>query len=393
MPTDATALDFDPYLAGTDDDPYPTYSRLREEEPVYYSRKHEFYLVSRFADVQAIARDWGRFTSARGTDIDQTGEHFGPHFINTDPPRHETMRYLFQHWFSPKAVDESLGSLIHDQVAQLVTRIEGSPSVDVGLEFAWPLPYAIACSLMGFPSEDWQSLYDASARFDEREVGNSAFSLAAEEATAELRNYVTEQAEYRRSHPGDDLMTLLVTATVDGKPLAADEIAGNAFMLMNAGTQTTGCLLTSALVHLGSNQEQRTWLRRNPQHVKGAVEEFLRFESPIQYFARITTQDVELHGTRIPAGSRVVLLSGAANRDPGIWTNPERLDLSRDPHRHLAFGDGIHHCIGAPVARLEARIALEALVPHLERFRLIGPPGRLRSHQLRGYVEVPAALD
>ena len=392
MSGDATLIEFDPYAAGTDDDPYPEYARLRDEQPVHRSPVHGFYFVSRYGDVQAISRDWRRFTSAQGTDIDETGAHFGIHFINTDPPRHSAMRRLFQRRFSPKAIEEALGPVIRHQVAELLKEILGRTDADLGRDFAWPLPYVVACNLLGFPLEDREFLYDASARFDDREVGNPSFSADGEKATTELRDYVAAQAEHRRRRPGDDLMTLLVTAVIDGEPLSTDEIVGNAFMLLNAGTQTTACLLTNAFVLLGTNPEQRSWLTEDPGRIPRAVEEFLRFESPIQYFARMTTEEVELHGTRIPSDSRVVLLCGAANRDPQVWADPDRLDLSRDSLRHLAFGDGIHHCIGAPVARLEARIALEALLPHLGSLRLTGPPSRLHSHQLRGYVEVPAAL-
>jgi len=146
------------------------------------------------------------------------------------------------------------------------------------------------------------------------------------------------------------------------------------------------------LVLLGSHPEQLAWLTRNPDRVPDAVEEFLRFEAPVQHFTRTTTEEVSMHGIRIPHGSKVVLLYGAANRDPREWIDPERLDLSREPKRHVAFGEGIHFCLGAPIARLEGRIALEALLPHLRNYRLTDPPTRLRSHQLRGYVSVPAAL-
>ena len=392
MRSDGTMVEFNPFMAGTDDDPYPTYAWLRDEDPVYHSERHGFYAVSRFADVEAVSRAWQRFSNAQGIDIDQTGDLFGPNFITSDPPDHRLTRRLLQHRFSPRAISDAIEPLVRDQVNELVAKVAGNNAVDVGRELAWPLPFSIACHLLGFPSEDREFLWDASQRFEERQVGRSVAPEVAERAAAELRLYVAEQAAGRRRNPGHDLVTLLVSAEIDGKPLTEPEIVGNTFVLFNAGTQTTACLLTNALVLLGSHPEQLAWLTRNPDRVPDAVEEFLRFEAPVQHFTRTTTEEVSMHGIRIPHGSKVVLLYGAANRDPREWIDPERLDLSREPKRHVAFGEGIHFCLGAPIARLEGRIALEALLPHLRNYRLTDPPTRLRSHQLRGYVSVPAAL-
>ena len=392
MSDDATALRFDPLMGGTDEDPYPLYECLREAHPVHYDPGLDFYAVSRYDDVQEVSRDWRRFSSADGIDIDGTGDYFGPNFVNSDPPRHRLVRSVFQHRFSPGAVRDALEPIVRTEVDRLLRSFADRSEVDLGREFCWPLPFAVACRLLGFPPEDEDFLRDASARFEERHPGELVPPATAETAAAELREYVSELAGTRRRDPRGDLVSALATARLDGRPLPHDEVVGNAFALFNAGTQTTACLLSTAIAQLLDRPGLCRWLATDLGRVAPAVEEFLRFESPIQHFRRTSVEDVCMHGTEIVAGSTVLLLYGAANRDPRVWTDPARLDVQREPHRHLAFGDGIHHCLGAPIARLEARLALEAILPELWRASPAASPVRLASHQLRGYVSVPAEL-
>jgi cytochrome P450 len=391
-PGTATALAFDPFQAGQDADPYPLFDRMRDEAPVYHDADHGFYAVSRYDDVQKISRDWERFSNAEGIDIDRTGDYFGPNFLDSDPPRHRTMRSLVQRRFSPGTVRETLEPVIRAEVSRLVETAVEAGSADVANDLAWPLPFSIACHLLGFPVADRDFLWGASRRFIERDYGERLPPAVAQEAAEELRAYVAEIAGERRRNPGDDLLSLLATSEVDGSPLPEGELVGNAFLLFDAGTQTTACMLSSALVLLDAYPDQRRWLIDNPDRVAQAVEEVLRFESPVQHLTRTTTVEVEIHDVRIPPGETVALLYGAANRDPRKWPEPERFDLAREPVRNLAFGDGIHHCLGAPIARLEASIALEVLLPHLDDFHLTEHPTRLRSHLLRGYVSAPAAF-
>jgi cytochrome P450 len=392
MSDGATALRFDPLMGGTDEDPYPLYEWLREEHPVCYDPRLDFYALSRYEAVQAVSRDWRCFSSADGIDIDGTGDFFGPNFVNSDPPRHRLVRNLIQHRFSPIAVRQALEPIVRAEADSLLGSIAERSEVDLGRELCWPLPFAVACRMLGFPPEDEDFLRSASERFEERRAGQLVPPAAAQTAAAELRDYVSGLAASRRRHPGDDMLSVLATADLNGRRLPHEEVVGNAFALFNAGTQTTACLLSTAIAHLLRRPDLCAWLAARPDRVPAAVEEFLRFESPIQHFRRTSTADVLLHGTEVPAGSTVLLLYGAANRDPRVWTDPDQLDLDREPHRHLAFGDGIHHCLGAPIARLEARIALAAILPRLRSARPAGSPARLASHQLRGYVSVPAEL-
>jgi cytochrome P450 len=383
---------FDPFQAGEDSNPYPVYEQLREQSPVYHDSAHDFFAVSRFEDVQTISRDWERFSNAQGIDIDRTGDYFGPNFLDSDPPRHRLMRGLVQRHFSPKTVREQLEPVIRSEVSALVAAMVEQDEVDAGEMLAWPLPFAIACHLLGFPAEDREFLRRASRQFIERDRGERLPPAAAQEAAEELRDYVAEIVNERRRNPREDLMSALVTAEVEGSPLPEEELVGNAFLLFDAGTQTTACMLTNTLVLLDAYPDQRAWLIENPERLAVAVEEFLRLESPVQHLTRTTTVDMELHDVSIPRDSTVALLYGAANRDPRKWTEPDRLLLDREPQRHMSFGEGIHHCLGAPIARLEATIALELLLPHLAKLHVTAPPTRLRSHLLRGYVNVPVSF-
>jgi cytochrome P450 len=387
-----TAIRFDPFAAGTDENPYPVYAWMRDEAPVYHNHEHGFYAVSRFEDVHACSCDWQRFSSAHGIDLDHGGSHFGPNFINSDPPHHRAVRRALQPRFSSKYISEQLEAIVRERVAALLPAVSGRAEIDFADAFAWPLPVGISCQLLGFPPEDHSFLWQRLRAFQEREVGQTAAPAVAEAAAAELRGYVAAQVEERRRQPRDDLLSLLISARPDGHALPEEQVVGNGFLLLDAGILTTSCLLGNAIALLADHPGQRAWLRAHPGQIPNAVEEILRFESPLQHLSRTTTEDVSVGDTLIPAGSTVALLYGAANRDPAVWPDPERLDLSRPPNRHLAFGDGIHHCLGAPIARLEARIALEALLPHFDDLRHTGERIRLRSHELRGYVSLPISI-
>jgi cytochrome P450 len=390
-PTD-TAIVFNPFQAGRDVDPYPLYDRMREDAPVYHDPVHELFAVTRFDDVQAISRDWTRFSNAQGVDIDQTGNTFGANFLDSDPPRHRLIRTLLQHRFSPKSVREALESVVRQQVSKLVSAVVEKGEADLAEELAWPLPIAISSHLLGFPDSDREFLSAASRRFMEREYDQPLLPADAQRAAEELDAYMVHMAADRRRAPGDDLMSLLAAAEVDGEALPEPELVAHAWLLFDAGVHTTACLLSSAFVLFDEHPDQRRWLIEHPEHVPQAVEELLRYESPIQSLIRTTTADIELHGVDIPTGATVALLYGAANRDPRKWRHPARLNFARKPLRNLAFGEGIHHCLGAPIVRLEAATLLDVLLPHIRDFDLTGPPPRLRSHFIRGYVRVPAVF-
>jgi cytochrome P450 len=241
------------------------------------------------------------------------------------------------------------------------------------------LPVLVICDLLGFPAADAPTLKSWGDAILERVPDDDSTPKPAREAAALMRAYFEEQigARRRRGADGDDLVSVLLRGRVDGGPLTPDELIGHCFLLFIAGNATTAALIGNGTLVLAGYPDERARLVADPALGEQAVEELLRFESPVQNMARATTREVGLHGTTIPAGARVLLLIGAANRDPRSFPDPDRLDLGRRIRRHVAFGEGIHHCIGAPLARLEGRVALGSLVElypdyevvEVERFR------------------------
>lgn len=352
---------FDPFSRAAQLDPYPSYRTLLEDTPVYRNEQRGFFALSRFDDVQAAFRDWQTFSSAGGVTVDELLELTGPSFLTMDPPRHDLLRQVLREPFRPKAV-AALAAPIEGHVCRLLEELAGG-RVDVARAFARRLPVLVVCDLLGFPHADEPMLKAWSDRLLERTPDDDRTPAAAREAAASMRAYFEEHLAARRRKDGADLLSLLVEAR-----LPHEELVGMTFLLFEAGNTTTTSLLANALLVLAQHPDQRARFADGPAT---AVEEILRFEAPVQNMGRIAARDVTLHGAAIPAGSRVLLLIGAANRDPRVWREPDRLDLAREPRRNLAFGDGIHHCIGAPLARLEARIALTELLARFPDYEVV----------------------
>jgi cytochrome P450 len=359
---------YDPFSLETQLDPYPTYAWLLEHEPVYRNSTRGFYALSRFADVQAAFRDWEAYSSAGGVTVDDLLEITGPSFLTMDPPRHDALRDILKAPFRPKQI-ETLEADVRTHVGALIAELDDE--VDIVEAFARRLPVRVICGLLGFPVEDERMLGRWSDLVLERRPDDEHTPAAARNAAAELRSYFVAQLEDRLRTRRDDLVGLVAAARLDGAPLPEEEQIGICFLLFEAGNSTTKSLLANAVYLLAEHRAQREWLLSNPDRIVGAIEEVLRFESPVQNMGRIVSRDVDLHGVTIPAGSRLLLLIGAANRDPRVFAAPDTFDLSRRPVRNLAFGDGIHHCIGGPLARVEARIALGALIARFPAYTVV----------------------
>ncbi|GAA3072148.1 cytochrome P450 [Pseudonocardia yunnanensis] len=391
MTTLSPPVVYDPYSAAFKADPWPVYRRLRDSAPVYVSEKWGFHALSRFDDVRAAARDHETFLSFEGIDIDDTAKDMSaPGFLpDIDNPRHDQLRRIVQRTFLPRTIAK-LEDDVRRVVTGLVDRFADAGEADIAQDLSWPIPYAVFFDVLGLPTtgSDRADLERWSHGLKDRENDDPRLTPVAWDALHNTKDYLAEILMERRRNPREDLLSTLVTASVDdhgGVPFAPpvidrdSEIVGLAFVLFMAGVESTAALLSTAFRELALNPDQRSLLLADPSLVPAAVEEALRFDAPLQVAGRTTTRDVHLHDTAIPAGERVFLVYGSANRDDRQYENPDRFDVTRPQKRHMSFGEGLHGCLGAPLARLEARVALEVTLPRLGNYTISGPMRLYRS--------------
>jgi len=386
---------YNPFLREVQDDPYPYYRVLLDNYPVYRTPDRDWWTLSRFADVRNAARDWETFSNASGTELDGAGdmynETFGPGiFIFTDPPDHGRIRKVARNWFTPKAVRVHEDSIRHS-VDALLDELAASESPDLAGDFAWRLPISTISKVLGFPEADHHHILHWMLELEARHSDLEELPESAHAAGAELADYIARTLETRREAPRDDLLTAFVEAEQAGD-LRQEEARGLTFILVLAGIDTSACLISNTLHRLAARPDDRAAIEASPQRIPSVVEEMIRYEAPVQGLARRATRDVEVHGEVIPEGGWVWLSWAAANRDERAFENPDCLDFERPQKRNLGFGEGIHHCIGAPLARLEARVALERFLPRFRGYELVGAAERLHMHGTRGWVSLPADL-
>ncbi|GIW40318.1 MAG: cytochrome P450 [Candidatus Binatia bacterium] len=354
-------------------DPYPFYRRLREEAPVYFSPVFRGWILSRHADVERVLRD-PRFSVEReradffrkldllGGVRPEFAEALRRNLLMLDPPAHTRLRRLVSQAFTPRRVEE-LRPKVEALVEELLDRMARHDEVEFIESFAYPLPVAVIAELLGVPTEDrdrFKTWSDAlTAVLDPLQAPDGLGP--AERAFAELSEYFRHALETRRREPRDDLLGVLARADESGDRLSEVEILSLCMLLLAAGHETTTNLLANALLAFARFPGEARRLRKDPSLAPLAVEECLRYTSPIQLTDRVALEDLEIGGHRIRKHQLVGLLLAAANRDPEIFPDPDRLDVTRDPNPHLAFGQGTHFCLGAHLARLEAQIALPAL--------------------------------
>jgi hypothetical protein len=363
-------FEYDLFSDSTQEDPYPVYEWLHSQGPVYHNERRDFYALARFEDVAAALRDWKLFSSSAGVRPDDLLELQGPSIIAMVPPRHRELRQLVQPAFLAQAIAR-LEPFVERRASALLDASEHDSTFDVVEKFGRRLPVSVICELMGLPPEDGEVLKNWADEIVETSAVDGTTSDSARLAGARLRAYFTAQLENRRRRQGDDLVSRLLEAAVPDDPRAQAEAVGMCNLLFEAGNSTTSSLISNSLCALAANPEQRAWIIAHPESWAGAIEELLRYDSPVQNMSRTLTEPLELHGVPIPAGATVVLVIGAANRDPRVWDAPNELRLDREPQRNLAFGAGLHHCVGAPLARLEGRVALRLLLSRMPDYEIV----------------------
>ncbi len=391
----STSPAFQPRSAESWRDPFPMYRALRDHDPVHHVERDDgddYWVLSRFGHVLDAAVDAGTFSSAEGLTFTY-GEReklgLAAPIVMMDPPEHTALRKLATKRLTPQHV-QALDPMIREFVVERVERLRRQGQGDVVAELLKPLPSLVVAHFLGVPPAD-RTLFD---RWTEAIVSANATGnvLGAAEAVGEMAGYFGTLVEKRRSDPGEDMISALVHSRLKtGAEVSAAQILGMGFTMVTGGNDTTTGLLGGALELLTRQRDQRAILLEDPGRVKQAVEEFLRLTSPVQGLARTTTRAVEIEGTTIPRGRKVLLLYGSANRDEREFgPDADACDVRRSIRRIVSFGYGPHHCIGAAAARLQARITLEELLSRCPRFSVDAEGGRYApGHFVRRYESLP----
>jgi cytochrome P450 len=385
--------EYDPYAYEIHEDPYPVYADLRRHAPVYRNERLGLWALSRHADVFAAFRDTARFSNRDGVSLDPAAASSAAaatmSFLAMDPPRHTRMRGLVSRAFTPRRVCD-LEPRVRALARHYIDEIIEKGRCDFIAEFAGKLPMDVISEMLGVPEADRAGLRRWADDVVHREEGVDDLPPAAIEAAAGILGYFENMVRERRARPRDDLTGALLAAEIDGDRLVDAEVIGFLFLMIIAGNETTTKLLGNALYWLWRNPAQGARVRRDPSLIPNWVEETLRYDPSSQAIARTLTTDYELHGTTMREGDRVALLIGAANRDETVFPDPDRYDVTRDTSETLAFGYGTHYCLGASLARLEGRVALEEFQSRLPDYE-VDPSGIVRVHSVnvRGFAALP----
>ena len=393
-----TDIYWDPYDSEIDDNPHPTWKRMRTETPVYRNDRFDFWALSRFEDIEKASKDTATFSSTHGTVLEMMGPGMigSNQMIFMDPPEHTMYRSLVSRAFTPRRM-ALLDDYVRDVCAELLDGLAGRSEFDYVQEFATQVPSMVISRLVGVPESE---------REEQRENIDTMFHIDPEQgmindiafmARIRVHEYLMDLVHRHRETPdefGDDMIKVLLGAEVTGedgelRSLNDDELVQFTLLLYVAGTETVMRLLGNAAVVLAQHPEQRAELVADPSLIPNAVEELLRYEAPSPVNGRWVLKDVELHGTKIPAGSKVLLLTGSAGRDADAFSDADAFDIHRNIKKHVTFGYGIHFCLGASLARTEGRIAIEETLKRLPNWEIVdGKTVRQHTSTVRGYSEV-----
>jgi cytochrome P450 len=390
------AMEYDPTSWKIQEDPYPVYRWLREEAPVYHHERLRFWALSRFEDVWNATLDWKTFTSTHGPTLEDPKSPL-PVMISMDPPQHTRVRALVSKAFTPKRVEE-MEPIVRRLTRERLAGLEPGTQIDLFEQLASSMPMDVISTMLGVPRELRDRVRHLTNEFMLREPGELEMSPRHVQLGAELFSIYSDLIATRRRRPEDDLISALIEAELpdeSGRPtgLSELELVGFCMLLGSAGHETTARLICNGAVTLARHPDQRRELALRPALLENAVEEFLRFDPPSQVQGRWSTCAVELHGATIPADVRVLLLTGAASRDPREYAEPDRFDVHRQIARHLSFGFGQHLCLGKSLARQECRVAFEELLARFPDYE-VDESGLVWAHNnnVRGYAKVPVRL-
>ncbi|MCY3832360.1 MAG: cytochrome P450 [Chloroflexi bacterium] len=400
-------FDSDLSSAAFNADPYPVYRRMREEAPVYWSDAWGCWMLTRYDDIAWTLQDYQTFTSlGRLTATMDLPEplwervqplvrHYSQGLINVDPPDHTRMRKLVHMAFTPRTI-RKMQAYIEDIVNQLIDDQIESGEMDIIWDFSYPLPVIVIAEMMGIPVEDHAKFKAWSGEivaFMATPKPTPEILLKSQDSLLAMQGYFRDIYAKRRLQPEDDLITALVLAELEGDKLTEEEMVSSCVTILIGGHETTTYLIANGLYWLLGNPDQFRRLREKPELAESATEEFLRYDGPFQRNRRIATRDVTIGGHTIEKDQLIMQLLGAANRDPAQFPDPDALDITRSPNKHLAFGYGPHFCLGAPLARLEAPVAYRSLLGRLRNIRIADDSLEWNNALFRGLKSLPIAFE
>jgi hypothetical protein len=379
---------YNPFSYEIHENPYPVYKRLRDEAPAYFDEEHGFWALSRYDDVRVALLDHATYCSGQGFTLEDIGDFALPMLLGMDPPDHTRLRSTINRALTPRRVS-SLEQPVRELARELLTHMLTRGHGDIIGDFAAILPMAVIARMLGVPAADQGRLRELSDAMLHRDDSVRGVPEGGKQAAAEIYAYFEGLLAARGVGDEEDLLSLLLAAEQRGE-ISHVEILGFCFLLIIAGNETTTKLIGNMVCELDRYPDERARLLRDPMLVPNAVEEVLRYASSTHMMARTLTRDVELHGRRMEKGRKVAIILAAANRDERRWPEPDVFDVGRDTSEHLAFGFGIHHCIGAALARLEGRIALAEILAHIPDYR-VEREGLERAHSgnVIGFTKVP----
>lgn len=400
-PEDAKAFDLNSIDSAFINNPYPVLSSLREHDPVHFNPDGSLYLT-RYEDVRSVYQDRSMVSDKTVAFKDKFGSgplytHHTTSLIFNDPPYHTTVRKLLAHAFTPRKLAE-MEPLIANIVDSLLDDLQGAGDFDFVTAFAMRLPTEVISFMLGVPREHRHKLRGFSLAILgalDPVVSNERLNNG-NEAVAEFSEMLNDLINHRRSNPEGagqgEVLEALIFGEFEGRRLTQEELIQNCIFLLNAGHETTTSLMANGVGMLLQAPDQYQLLRDKPEFIENAVEEILRYESPLQIGNRLTSKDTTIGGKQVPAGTYIHTSIAAANRDPAIFASPDSIDFTRKPNRHIAFITGIHVCLGATLARYEGKVAFKRLIERFPNMESAGTPVRMPLARFRGYSDLPVRL-